>query len=397
MSDYSKFKLTTRTLHEDATIYPTKGAVNPPVFHASTILFDTLEQIEDRQKAASLPGHSTYGIHGTTVHYALAQAITNLENGHDTIITASGLMAITLAIGAVLDSGDHLLIADSVYGPTRAFCDNVLRRQNIEVTYFPPRMGDEIETLIKPNTRAIYLESPGSYTFEIQDVPTIVQVAQAHKITTLLDNTWATPLFYQPLNQGVDISIHAATKYFSGHSDVMGGSITANEKLYPKIHYYAQLMGNHIGPDDCYLLLRGLRSLETRLKHHQRSGLEMAQWLSEQAEVKYVIHPAREDHPDYQLWKRDFKGASSLFGFVLHPVDKPALAALLDHMSLFGMGYSWGGYESLLVPGFMSSIRTAEPWQEQGIIMRIHIGLEDIEDLKHDLRAGFDRMNNAKA
>ncbi len=396
MSDYNKFKLTTRTLHEDATIYPTKGAVNPPVFHASTILFNTLEEIEDRAKAASLPGHSTYGIHGTTIHYALAQAITNLENGHDTIITSSGLMAITLALGAVLDAGDHLLMVDSVYGPTRSFCDHVLSRQNIEVTYYSPRIGEDIESLIKPNTRAIFLESPGSYTFEVQDVPTIVKVAKTHEITTLIDNTWATPLFYQPLNHGVDISIHAATKYFSGHSDVMGGSITANEKLYSKIHQYAQLMGNHIGPDDCYLLLRGLRSLQSRLIHHQQNGLEMAQWLGEQPEVKYIIHPAREDHPDHHLWKRDFSGASSLFGFVLHSVDKPALSAMLDNMELFGMGYSWGGYESLLVPGFMSKIRTAEPWQEDGTIMRIHVGLEDLEDLKNDLRAGFDRLTKAK-
>ena len=396
MSDYSKFKISTRTLHEDANIHPTKGTVNPPVFHASTILFDTLEQIEDRTKAASLPGHSTYGIHGTSVHYALAQTITNLENGHDTIITSSGLMAITLAIGAVLNSGDHLLMTDSVYGPTRSFCDHVLSRQNIEVTYYSPRIGGDIKSLIKPNTRAIFLESPGSYTFEVQDVPAIVAVAKAYEITTLIDNSWATPLFFQPLCHDVDISIHAATKYFGGHSDVMGGSITANEKTYPRIHQYAQLMGNHIGPDDCYLILRGLRSLEPKLKHHEKSGLEMAKWLSEQPEVKYVIHPAREDHPDHHLWKRDFKGASSLFGFVLNPVDKPALAAMLDNLELFGMGYSWGGYESMLVPGFMSKIRTAEPWQEEGIIMRIHIGLEDLGDLKNDLREGFDRMNNAK-
>ena len=394
MSDYKKFKLSTRTLHEDASIYPTKGAVNPPVFHASTILFDTLEQIEDRAKASNLPGHSTYGIHGTTVHYALAQAITNLEDGYDTVITPSGLMAITLAIGAVLESGDHLLMVDSAYGPTRSFCDDVLRRQNIEVTYYPPRIGHDIESLIKPNTRAIFLESPGSYTFEVQDTPAIVEVAKKHQITTLIDNTWATPIFHQPLNQGVDLSIHAATKYFSGHSDVMGGSITANEKHYPKVHKHAQLMGNHIGPDDCYLLLRGMRSLETRLMQHQQSGLKMAQWLSEQPEVKSVIHPAREDHRDHHLWKRDFSGASSLFGFVLHPVGKPALAAMLDNMDLFGMGYSWGGFESLLVPGFMSKIRTAQPWDEDGIIMRIHVGLESLDDLKTDLRAGFDRMSN---
>jgi len=394
MSKYSKFHSGTRTLHEDANIHPTKGTVNPPVYHASTILFDTLAQIEDREKATSLPGHSTYGIHGTTIHYALAQAITNLEQGYDTVVTSSGLMAITLAIGAVLDSGDHLLMTDSVYGPTRSFCDNILSRHNIEVTYYAPNIGPGIESLIKPNTKAIFLESPGSYTFEIQDVPAIVSVAKTHEITTLIDNTWATPLFYQPLNHGVDVSIHAATKYFSGHSDVMGGSITANEATYSKIHRYAQLMGNHIGPDDCYLLLRGLRTLETRLNQHQKSGLVLAQWLSEQSEVKYVIHPGREDHPDHQLWKRDFSGASSLFGFVIHPVDKPALAAMLDQMELFGMGYSWGGYESLLVPGFMSSIRTAEPWQEEGILLRIHVGLEAVDDLKMDLRDAFDRLSN---
>ena len=392
MATDSKHHISTRLLHEDNNVLPTKGTVNPPVHHASTILFDTLDDLE-QSASPDLPlGHTSYGIHGSTIQQALAQAITTMENGDDTIITASGLLAITLALSAVLESGDHLLMTDSVYGPTRRFCDQYLKSQNIEVTYYDPRIAGQIATLIKASTKAIFLESPGSYTFEIQDIPAISAIAQSKGIITLIDNTWATPLFFKPLDHGIDISIHAATKYFSGHSDVMMGSITANSRYYSKIHKHAMVFGNHAAPDDCYLVLRGLRTLPARLNLHQNAGYKIAQWLNSRDEVEYVIHPGRADHPDHELWKRDFTGASSLFGFVLKPAEKPLLANMLDNMSLFGMGFSWGGYESLLIPAYLSKIRSALPWQTMGNLMRIHVGLEDPDDLIADLEAGFERL-----
>ncbi len=392
MSTDRKNHLLTRLLHDDRAILPTRGTVNPPVHHVSTILFDTLSELE-QSASTNLPiGHTSYGIHGSTIQQALAQAITTLENGHDTIVTASGLMAATLALSAVLKSGDHLLMTDSVYGPTRRFCDHYLKNQNIEVTYYDPRIGEQISTLFLDSTKAIFLESPGSYTFELQDVPAIASVARSAGIITLIDNSWATPLYFRPLDHGIDISIHAATKYLSGHSDVMLGSITANSENYDRIHDHAMVFGNHAAPDDCYLVLRGLRTLPQRLNAHQIAGYKIAHWLDSREEVDFVIHPGRADHPDHALWKRDFSGASSLFGFVLKPVEKVKLANMLDNMSLFGMGFSWGGYESLLIPGYLSKIRTAKPWQSSGKIMRIHVGLEHLDDLIADLESGFERM-----
>ena len=392
MNTNQKFHLTTRILHDDNRVLHTKGTVNPPVHHASTILFDNLAELE-QSASPDLPlGHTSYGIHGSTIQQALAQAITTLENGDDTIITASGLLAITLALSAVLESGDHLLMTDSVYGPTRRYCDEYLKKQNIDVTYYDPRIGEQITTLIKTTTKAIFLESPGSYTFEIQDIPAIAEIARTKGITTLMDNTWATPLYFKPLDHGIDISIHAATKYFSGHSDVMMGSITANQQSYRLIHNHAMVFGNHAAPDDCYLVLRGLRSLTQRLSAHEQAGYKIAHWLNSRDEVDYVIHPGLANHPDHELWKRDFTGASSLFGFVLKPIEKAALANMLDNMSIFGMGFSWGGFESLLIPAYLSKIRTANPWQGDGNLMRIHVGLENPDDLIADLQAGFERL-----
>lgn len=393
MNSKNNYHTATRILHDDNRVRNTKGTVNPPVHHVSTILFDTLGDLEN-SAAPDLPiGHTSYGIHGSSIQQALAQAITTLENGHDSIVTSSGLMAITLALSAVLKSGDHLLMTDSVYGPTRRFCDEYLKKQNIEVSYYDPQIGENIATLIKQTTKAIFLESPGSYTFEVQDIPAIAAIARSKGITTLIDNTWATPLYFKPLDHGIDISIHAATKYFSGHSDVMMGSITANRDNYKRIHNLAMVFGNHAAPDDCYLVLRGLRTLIQRLKAHELAGYQIAQWLDSRDEVDYVIHPGLANHPDHALWKRDFTGASSLFGFVLKPVEKTALANMLDNMTLFGMGFSWGGFESLLIPGYLSKIRTANPWHGEGIIMRIHVGLENPEDLIKDLKAGFERLN----
>lgn len=382
----------TRLLHDDRAILQTKGSVNPPVHHVSTILFDTLYEFEHSGSSDLPPGHTTYGIHGGTVQQALARAITTLENGHDTIVTTSGLMAVTLALSAVLKSGDHLLMTDSVYGPTRRFCDRYLSDLNIEVTYYDPRVTDQIATLFKDTTRAIFLESPGSNTFEIQDIPAIAAAAKSNGITTLIDNTWATPLFFRPLDHGIDISIHAATKYFSGHADAILGSITANASYYSCIHNHAMVFGNHAAPDDCYLVLRGMRTLPQRLAAHEKAGFKIAHWLESRDEVDYLIHPGLADHPDHDLWKRDFSGASSLFGFVLKDVEQSALANMLNNMSLFGMGFSWGGYNSLLTPVYLGKSRTAKPWQANGILMRIHVGLENTDDLIADLEAGFKRL-----
>lgn len=395
MTQKSKHHPATRILQQDRNIQSTSGTVNPPVHHVSTILYGTLEEFDQSGSASQPPGQTTYGIHGSTIQQALAQAITTLENGHDTIITSSGLLSITLALSALLESGDHLLMTDSVYGPTRRFCDRYLKSQNIEVSYYDPRIGGDISSLFKKSTKAIFLESPGSDTFELQDIPAIAEAAQSRGVITLLDNTWATPLYLKPLDHGIDISIHAVTKYLSGHSDLILGSITANAKHYPQIHNHAMVFGNHASPDDCYLALRGMRSLPQRLHAHEQAGYKIADWLASRDEVTQVIHPGREDHPDHRVWKRDYSGASSLFGFVLKQVGQPALANMLDHMSIFGMGFSWGGFGSLLIPVDLTRRRSVNPWHSnQGIMMRVHVGLEDTDDLIADLEAGFERLNS---
>jgi len=393
MKDLTHAKPDTIVTHAGRDPFANFGIVNPPVYHASTVLFPTLEALEDSDRHPFEGVH--YGRMGTPTSYAFEEAVAALEGGYKAVNTASGLAAIATALTAFTKAGDHVLVTDSAYAPTRRLCNEVLAGYGVETEYFDPLIGADIARLIRPNTSVVFLESPGSLTFEMQDVPAMAAVAKAAGATVLMDNTWATPLFFKPFEHGVDVSIHAATKYLVGHADAMLGVLVCNESSWIPVKRNAVRFGTCAGPDDLYLGLRGLRTLSVRLKRHQETGLMLADWLSRQPEVARVLHPARPDHPGHALWKRDFTGASGLFSIVLKPVEKPALAAMLDHMELFGMGYSWGGFESLILPTNPAAIRTATKWNEPGRLVRIHAGLEDPDDLIKDLEAGFRRLRSA--
>jgi cystathionine beta-lyase len=361
------------------------GFVNPPTVRGSTVLYPTADDLHAHRSEYQ------YGRHGTPTTKALQQALMALEGPKcaGVGLVPSGLAAISTTLLSVLQAGDHLLVSDSAYRPTRNFCNGMLARLGIQTTYFDPLIGAGIAALIKPNTRAVMVEAPGSQSFEMPDVPVIAGIAHQHGALVIDDNTWATPLYHRSLEQGVDISIQAATKYIGGHSDIMFGTISANEAAWPKISEGIKLLGICAGPDDVFLALRGLRTMSVRLAHHQRAGLEMAQWLKARPEVLQVLHPALPDHPGHAIWKRDFTGASGLFSIVLKPVSQKAVDALLDTLKLFGMGYSWGGFESLIIPFECSDYRTATTWAPGGPTLRLHIGLESLDDLKADLERGF--------
>ncbi|RED50992.1 cystathionine beta-lyase [Aestuariispira insulae] len=371
--------------------FKNKGVVNPPVYHASTILFPTLDSFHGRDPKVKV----TYGRKGTPTSHALEDAVCALEGGAGTVTASSGLGAVTTAIQACTKAGDHVLITDSVYAPTRLYMDKMLARFGVTVEYYEPTIGADIEKYIKPETAMIFMEAPGSWTFEMQDVPAIVSVAKKHEILTIIDNTWSAGYFFKPLSLGVDISVQAATKYIVGHSDAMMGVITCNEATLPRVREAAWLLGMCAGPDDLYLAQRGLRSMGTRLRQHHENGVKLANWLKNRPEVTRVMHPALPDDPGHEIWKRDFTGACGLFGFVMNEVPEKALAAMLEGLHFFGMGYSWGGFESLLIPVNPNSVRTAAKWDGEGQTMRMHVGLEDVEDLILDLEAGFERLKQA--
>lgn len=367
------------------------GFVNPAVFHGSTVLYPTADDLHAHR------GEFQYGRHGTPTTKALQQVLMELEGPRcaGVGIAPSGLAAISTTLLSVLKAGDHVLVCDSIYRPTRNFCNGMLARYGVETTYFDPLVGSGIEQLLKPNTRAVVVEAPGSQSFEMPDIPAIAAVAHAHGALVIDDNTWATPLYHRSLEQGVDISMQAATKYIGGHSDIMFGTISANEKAWPLIAEGIRLLGVCAGPDDVFLALRGVRTLGVRLAQHHRSGLEMARWLAARPEVIDVLHPALESHPGHAIWKRDFTGASGLFSIVLQPRPQAAVDAMLNTLTLFGMGYSWGGFESLAIPFDCASYRTATRWAPGGPTLRLHIGLENVEDLKADLERGFAAFNAA--
>lgn len=368
-----------------------QGMVNPPVYHASTVLFPTVDAL---RKAAANPFEGVYyGRYGTPVHFALEAAVAELEGAHGAVTTCSGLAAITVALMSVAEAGGHLLVTDNVYGPTRQLCDGLLARLGVETTYFDPLIGEGIASLIQPNTRAVFLEAPGSLSFEMADVPAISKVAHAHDCRVLLDNTWATPLYFRAFEHGVDISIHAATKYIVGHADAMLGLVSCNEQTYKSIRKTALELGYCAGPDDVYLGLRGLRTLSVRLRQHQATALALCQWLQAQPQVQRVLYPALVGDAGHALWQRDFTGASGLFSVVLNPVDDAAVAAMLDGLKLFGMGFSWGGYESLVLPTNPGNYRSVTQWSGPGPTLRIHAGLEDAQDLIDDLAEGFERLD----
>jgi len=376
----------TRLAHAGREPARQHGFVNTPIYRGSTVIFPTLASLEADDQEFS------YGRLGTPTVRALEAAIAELEGGHRTLLTPSGLSAIATALLAFVGAGDEVLVSDSVYCPTRRFCDHVLKRLGVKATYYDPLIGGGIAKLIAKNTKVVFTESPGSQTFEVQDIPAIAKAAHDAGAVVILDNTWATPLYFKPFTHGADVSIQAATKYIVGHADAMLGAITATERASPVLCKAHDELGLCPGPEDVYLGLRGLRSLGVRLERHQKSGLELARWLMERPEVARVIHPALPGDPGHALWTRDFTGASGLFSIVLKPVSRARLAAMVDGLSLFGMGYSWGGFESLILPFDPSTYRTATKWQAEGPALRLHVGLEDVEDLKADLEAGFARL-----
>jgi len=360
------------------------GVVNTPVYRASTILYPNVAALD----AHDMP--FTYGRRGNPTLKSLEEAINELEGATRTLFVPSGLNAVATAILSVCLSGDHLLMADTCYGPSRAFCDKTLKRFGVETTYYDPLIGAEIERLFRPNTRAVFCESPGSLTFEVQDVPAIARVAHARGASVLLDNTWATPLLYPALSHGVDLSIQAVTKYVGGHADLMMGYVAANESHAARLLEFHGNSGLYVSGDDCFLALRGLRTLAVRLKRHQETALTLTRWLQARPEVSRVLYPALESDPGHAIWKRDFKGACGLFGVVLKPATHKAVSAMLDGLAHFGLGFSWGGYESLAVPADIK--RTAKTFDAEGPLIRIHAGLEDAGDLISDLTEGFERL-----
>lgn len=363
------------------------GAVNVPPHRMSTIVFRTYEEFE---KVPNVP--YSYGRAGTPSSAAFEEGIAAIEGAYRSVATCSGLSAILTALMAFTQAGDHILITDNCYGPSRKSCEEILRRFGVDVEYYPPLIGADIEKLFRPNTKLVFMESPGSLTFEVQDVGAITAAAKKAGIKTAIDNSWATPLFFRPIAFGIDVSVMSATKYVSGHSDVMLGVVSANEEAWPQVKRAALMLGLCGGSEELYLGLRGLRTLNVRLRQHEKNALDIARWLSQQPEVKRVHHPALPSCPGHENWKKYYKGSSGTFGIILHQTDRAKIAAMLDGMEFFNLGFSWGGFESLLFPEQPKPIRTAEAWTEEGFSLRLHIGLEDVEDIRRDLAAGLKRL-----
>lgn len=389
MTDKKKlYGLETQLGHAGRNPAAHDGIVNPPIYHASTMLYDSLADYR-------LPTKNKYGRRGTETTRALEAAAATLEGCDRAVPYPSGLAAVAGAITAVVGAGDHLLIGDNVYAPTRNFCKLELSRFGVEVEHYDPALGGDIRKLFRPNTKAVYMESPGSGTFDVVDVPAICAAAHEANLVTILDNTWSAGFYFKPFEHGVDISIQAATKYFTGHADCMLGFVLSNEDMDSKIRTTAYRFGTCVGPDVCYMGLRGVRTLGVRMPRHYENGLKLAEWLSCRPEVEKILHPAMPSCPGHEFWKRDYTGASGLFGVVLKPASMDALAAMIDDLQLYGLGDSWGGYESLLVLTNPKGVRTATDWPYDGPCIRIHAGLEDVDDLIEDLADGLDRLTRA--
>lgn len=385
----------TRLIHTGPSANQQAGAVNPPIYRASTIIYDNVENYVNRRRDRFFDG-VMYGLYGTPTAIALAQTISDLERAEGTVLTGSGTAAIACVLSSFVKTGEHILLADSVYGQTRDYCEEVLSRFGIEISYFEPTAAAEIEHHIRPNTRLLFLESPGSNTFEMIDIPQVLAVTKKHGVLTAIDNTWASPLFYKPLEAGIDISIQSGTKYISGHSDAMLGSIsTGSRKIFEVLKKTAGINGHRASPDDCALVHRGIRTLEVRLKQHQKTALELMNWFSMQPEVAEILSPAWEDNPGYQIWRRDFTGASGLFGVTLYQPYENVLTQLIESLELFQIGSSWGGYESLIVPVPAPQRRYPNNYSTLPLI-RIHAGLENTADLIADLEHAFAILRKQK-
>ncbi|GJD09884.1 Putative cystathionine beta-lyase [Galdieria sulphuraria] len=372
-----------------------RSFVNPPVYHASTITFPTVEAYREAAKDYPFTG-LWYGRHGTPTAWALEEAFAVIEGGYKACAVASGVAAINVSLLAFLKSGDHVLMTDAVYDPTRSFCEEFLKRFGVQVTYYDPIISaEELEKYLQDNTRIVFVESPASLSFEIQNISMLSKVAHQHGAIVMMDNTWG-PTLFQPFEHGVDVSINAATKYIGGHSDLMLGLIACSKETYRPVKLSVKSLGCPPGPDDCYLALRGIRTLSVRLKQHEKNALAIAQWLEQQPQVAKVMHPALPSHPQHELWKRDFSGSSGLFGFQLkRHYSQRAVDNMLNHFKLFSMGFSWGGFESLILQTNIQSVRTIKKWSTQeGITLRVHAGLEDVQDLIEDLKQGFQRLES---
>ena len=391
LSPETRDTLRSRTLLVHAGRDPQEqhGFINTPIYRGSTVLYDSVERLVRRDQ------RFLYGTRGTPTTEALESAWTEIAGAAGTVLTPSGLAAVTIALLAVLKSGDEVLVTDSVYAPTRTFCNTVLARFGVTTRYYDPTLGGGIEALLAPQTRAILTEAPGSQTFEMQDIPAIAAVAAARDVCLIMDNTWATPLFFPPHARGVDIAIEAGTKYLSGHSDLLLGLTSATPRYWPQLRATFEAFAMCAGPEDVFLALRGLRTMDLRLREAERQALAMARWLQARPEVLRVLHPALEEHPGHALWRRDFTGSSGLFSIILRPATPDAVAAMLDGLELFGMGYSWGGYESLIIPFDPTGYRTATRWEPGGPCLRLQIGFEDVADLQADLDRGFARLRSA--
>jgi cystathionine beta-lyase len=368
------------------------GFVNPPVYHGSTVLYPSAaDQVAHRARYQ-------YGRRGTPTTEALEQALAALdgEKCAGVSLLPSGLSAISTALMAIAGAGDHVLVTDSVYRPTRVFCDGVFKRMGVETTYYDPLIGAGIAKLFRPNTRLVFVEAPGSQSFEMQDIPAIAMAAHAKGALVLADNTWATPLYCKPFDLGADLSIQAGTKYIGGHSDIMFGCVSANGATVTNMKDTVRALGLCVGPDDVFFALRGLRTLGVRLARHYESALHVARWLQQRPEVSRVLHPGLPEHPGHPIWQRDFTGASGLFSVVLKPVSEKAVHAFMDELTLFGMGFSWGGFESLVIIFDCSDYRTATKWAPEGPTLRFHIGLEDPDDLTDDLARSFEALAAAR-
>ncbi len=368
----------------------THGTVNTPVYRTSTVIFPDLEAFEKRDPDDFKS--MRYGIHGTPTTFAFEEAVAKMEGGFQAVAVPSGLAAITAALSAFVKSGDHLLMTDSTYAPTRMFCEHQLRRNGVDVEYYDPLLGAGIAKRLKPNTKAVFCEAPGSLTFEMQDIPAIAAVAHAQGVPVLADTTWGTPYFFRSFERGVDVSIHAATKYIVGHSDVLMGVIVTNEKCWLPVRHAVADYGFCVSPDDCYLALRGFRTIGVRMKQQMANALTVAHWLQTRPEVQRVLYPALEQDPGHAIWKRDFDGAASLFGVILRPAGRPQVAAFVNALQLFGIGSSWGGFESLVTAPHPEKVRSATTWKPGGPVIRLHIGLEDPADLIADLGQAFSRL-----
>lgn len=363
------------------------GAVNVPPHRMSTIVFNTYEEFE---KVPNVP--FSYGRAGTPTSAAFEEAIAKIEGAYRSVSTCSGLSAILTALMAFAKSGDHILLTDNCYGPGRKTCEEILRKFGVDVEYFPPMLGGDIKRLFRPNTKLVFMEAPGSLTFEVQDIGAITEAAKAAGIKTAIDNSWGTPLFFRPLDLGIDISVMAATKYIAGHSDAMLGVVSTNEASWAAVKRAALMLGLCAGSEELYLGTRGLRTLHVRLPHHQKSALEIAGWLQNQKAVKRLLHPAFPSCPGHENWKKYYSGSTGTFSVILHETRREKIAKMLDGMQIFRLGFSWGGFESLLFPEQPAHSRTAQAWAETGFSLRIHIGLEECDDLKADLEAGLKRL-----